>query len=975
MKIQRKPLSLAIKIALGMATVSLPLSGFANETESNEVIEEVVATGSHIKGLDLEGATNAVQLNSKDIMESGADSLVDLLDSLSVTGGGGGTFSTEGAGPGSGQNPVGSSAVSLRGLGTSSTLTLVNGRRVSVSSFAAGGTESFVDINTIPMSAVERIEILASGASATYGADAVAGVINVILKKDYNGLEISGSYGNSTASSDDSKTNLNLVWGKSTGNARGLVVLDYFKREPLFERDRDITAVSNDPSADGIYSTFRNGSATGDDRLERADCLSDTSGNFFYDPDGEFGETCEYNVNADSLSKGEFESTGVTATFDYDFGMNTWFNELMYQGTKSQGNRSGSAFGSNGLRISANHPGFASPDVQDFINNPLVIDGEEIQSAIGADDFYTVWGRMPEARATEVETSAIRFVSGISGQLDLWDYETAITVGRSESEQTAISGFYNREALQAGLLGKLCTDGTIVNGDFSYNGDKAVVDNVQYTPGGATCESLGKSTVWYDPFNGKQNQSAEMEALLEVDGSRKGASNLYAWDAKASTLDLFALPAGPVAGAFGLEWRREEVEDVPSTDLLARPDNTDPVLAVSSTGAEYSRDQYAAYGELSIPLMEGFEAQVAGRYDNFDDFGDSFNGKLGLRYQLMDEVIFRANYSQSYRAPSLAQSGLTTLLTSYDLQGLCDETTNQFNDDANNLGLCDTTQREVNSLVVGNDSLEPETADTYGFGVLLRPTYDIEINIDWWKIDYEDVIVDADDAWLIQTLNGQTDGQVVTNQNELTTTSPGVVLSCDPNNLTSSSLDGCNGVPSELVAFQSQQINAGSQSVQGIDFVYTHYLMDNAHGQLTLLGDASYLIEFEEQIVQGGEIENLEGEFRYPQLVGNLKLRYRFDNWSTSLSANYTSEYNDDVDTDAGSDAGFAATDIRKVPSWTTYNFSASYDFANKSYVQLNVNNILDEEPNFVYGSGANVDYSNSDIMGRFINVRYTHVF
>mgnify|MGYP000116363222 FL=1 len=966
MIISRNALYNAVKMACGLAVLSFPHVSYAQQMDE---IEEVTVTGSHIQGLDLEGATNAVQIDSKAIMESGSGSLVDLLSDLSVTGGGNGTFSTAGSGPGSGQSPVGSSAVSLRGLGTSSTLTLVNGRRVSVSSFAAGGTESFVDINSIPMAAVERIEILPSGASATYGADAVAGVINIILKKDYEGSELSINTGQSSASSDDSKYNLNYVWGQASQNSRSLVVVDYFKREPLLESERSSTALSGDPSADGIYSSFNNSGVSVDDRIEAADCQADTSGNFTYKDvnTGEFGEACEYNVNADTATKGAFESYGVTATFEYDFGNNTWFNEFMYQTTESQGNRAGATFGSSGLAMSANHPGWADADAQDILSN------------LGSDDYYTVFGRVPEARATQVETKSLRFVSGIKGELDSWDWESAVSFGRSESEQTGVSGLINREALQAGLLGKLCSDGTIVEGDFSYTGDKALKESVSYTPGGVTCEALGKTTAWYSPFDGKANQDPAIDALLAVDGKRAGASNLYSVDYKASTLDLFTLPMGSVAAAFGAEWRREEVEDLPSDALLATADNTDPVLSFSSSGAKYSRDQYAGYGELSVPLATGLEAQLAGRYDNFDDFGDSFNGKIGLRYELIEEVIFRGNWSQSFRAPSLAQSGLSTLLASYNLDNTCTATDDPFTQAFTSAGLCNTTQREVNSEVVGNDQLEAETANTYGFGVLLRPNDDIELNIDWWLIDYENVIEDADDAWLAQTLAGNTDGIVVTTASDLPSGTPGLALTCDPGNYTASAADNCGNNSAEMIAFHSQQINVGSQSVQGVDLVYSQYIYDGNYGVVKFLMDASYLIEFEEQLIKNGPTENKEGEYSYPQLVGSAKLRWSYRDISTSISANYTGEYKDDLDTDAADNA-IAAGDLiageeRTVPSWTTYSLSASYDFASDSFVQLNVRNLLDEKPNLVYGSGANVDYSNSDTLGRFISMRYIHVF
>lgn len=966
-----KPLSIAIKVALGIATVSLPFATYANDDEV--MLEEVVATGSHIKGLDLEGATNAVQLDSKDIMESGADSLSALLEGLSVTGGGNGTFSTEGAGPGSDQSPVGSSAVSLRGLGTSSTLTLINGRRVSVASFAKGGTESFVDINSIPLAAIERVEILPSGASATYGADAVAGVVNVILKKDYEGLQISSSYGNSTASSDNGKTNLNLVWGKSTENARGMVVVDYFKREALYERDRDATATSLDPSADSSFASFYADQFSGsiDEAIEEAECAAEAeTGNRFKPGDSQYGRSCFYNVNDIVAAQGEFESLGVTGTFDYEFGDVTWFNEFMYQTNTSRGNRAGSPWNYD---VSIDNPYWDNEQalIDQLESNFETLRGdytaqggltiEQLAAAVegywgdpaGSINAIQSFGRFSEPRETEVETSSLRFVSGLQGEFQNWDWETALTYGHSESDQKGLPGLYKSAEFEASLAGKLCENGEIAGS-------------------GESCADLGSTEIWYSPFNGQRNQADGLIDILQADASRKGESNLYAWDFKASTLDLFMMPAGSVAGAFGAEWRREEVKDTPSAESVATNSNPEPIIGFSSTGADYDRDQYATYGELSIPLMENLEAQVAGRYDEYSDFGGEFNGKVGLRYQFSDALIFRTNWSESYRAPSLAQAGLTTKLTSHTVY--CDDENlfTQFIGEQDQYYCEDgeISTRGLDTELVGNKDLKSETANTYGFGVLIRPTMDIELNIDWWRIEYNNTIVDDEDAYIVSTLLGQTDAVFTTD--EIETGKPGIQVACDPSDV------ACTNP--EILDIHAQPFNAGKQTVEGVDLVYTHYLYDGLHGNVTFYFDASYLMTFDEELVKGFGIEEKAGGYSYPRLAANAKVRWGYNQWSSSLSANYTGEYRDDPIADSAAtyygDLGIPVPEEdRTIPSWTTYDLSVSYDFANDSYVQLNVNNLLDEEPNLALGSSANVDYSNTNIMGRFVTLRYNHVF
>lgn len=197
--------------------------------------------------------------------------------------------------------------------------------------------------------------------------------------------------------------------------------------------------------------------------------------------------------------------------------------------------------------------------------------------------------------------------------------------------------------------------------------------------------------------------------------------------------------------------------------------------------------------------------------------------------------------------------------------------------------------RTLDTELLGSDRLEAETANTYGFGVLFRPTYDIELNIDWWRIEYDNTIVDNEDAYIVSSLLSKTDAVITTD--ELQTGSAGIQVACDPSD------PSCTNP--EILDIHSQPFNAGRQTVEGVDLVYTHYLMDNMNGQLTLLADASYLTKYEEEIVEGFGTEKLAGEFRYPRLAASAKLRYRFQNWSSSISANYTGEYKDDLDTDS----------------------------------------------------------------------------
>ena len=955
-------LSCSIRAALGLSAVlAVNVNAQTAPVEDPlDALEEIFVTGTNIKGLDLEGAVQAVQINRDDIVASGANSLSDLFDEISITGGGTGTFTTEGSGPQSGQSPVGASGISLRGLGTGSTLTLVNGRRVSVSSFAKG-SESFVDTNSIPLSAIERVEILPSGSSALYGADAVAGVVNLILREDFDGFELDVNYGDSFTDTDDGRFNINAVWGHSTDNTNTLVVVDYYKRNATFERDRKETAQSKRPSLDGIYPSFNDGYWMGPS--EQYGGLGDVIESGCATPSvGEFGEYCALNQNGFYSSEGDLEALGATAQFSVNLSENvTWFNELMVQDNHSNGVSSPKSFN---LPVSAFHPGWdqdadlaagiiASADDGGFGSFPSDTVADVILSA--GDDYMTAYGSFPDARAVEVDTQSYRIVSGLRGEINDWSCETALSYGNSQSTQNATDGFYVRELVTNALLGNLCTDGSLVdqyevdiaNRDYTYNGNSA-------------CEDSGKTTLWYNPFGGQANQQVDAD-FFRTTATREGESELTSFDAKISG-ELFTLPAGSVSAAFGTEYREESAQDTPSPIALATDTNDDPVMGFSATQVQYDRELFAAFAEFYVPITEQFEVQLAARFDDYSDFGSSTNPKVGLRYQPMDELTFRANWSTSFRAPSLAQAGQGTTLTSYT--AYCDENPGFSNTPVGDL--CDgaTKSQSLNTEVVANAGLEPETAESWSVGMLLRPNDNIEINLDYWNIEYEDLVKLEENDYIAQTLNGTNDGQVVqsTDFADLPTGTPGILV--DP-------------VTGELLDAHFQLVNAGYQKTDGVDLSYTQYI-DSDAGSFTLTWDASYLSNFEEKVSDATKIENWAGEFRFPRLKSTAAVSWRNDGWRARLSANYVHSYRDDlsnVRSETLANYGLTKDDEVNVPSVTLLNGNIGYVFSNDSYLQLSVKNLLDKRAPDVFGSSSNVDYSNHSIMGRFATLRYNYVF
>ncbi|NRA42993.1 MAG: TonB-dependent receptor, partial [Pseudomonadales bacterium] len=518
------------------------------------------------------------------------------------------------------------------------------------------------------------------------------------------------------------------------------------------------------------------------------------------------------------------------------------------------------------------------------------------------------------------------------------------------------------------------------------DGDTIEIDNQpplsvggQYIDTSVTCENTGNGeTVWYDPFN-KQN-AADNDAF-KTDAKRRGEAEMLSWDATISTMDLFELPAGSVAAAFGVEYRNEKINDVPAGVTVANEKTNDPVWAYAGTSADYERTSTAAFFEMVAPLASGLEATLAGRLDHYDDFGTDFNPMVRLRYQPLDQLTFRANWSTSFRAPSLAQAGQGTRLTShtFSCENLPSDLDNPVTGDAANF--CDGTDVDVadidgvteglNTEELGSDDLEAETANNYGFGFVLTPNDDITLSVDWWRIEYDNLVsafnTDVEQSWIEEQIR---DGNYVlgSNLSDLSSGNAGVLI--DENT-------------GEILDTHFQLFNTGFQNVEGIDLAYTQYFDLNNYGTLKWMVDASYLVEYEEKVCKSCEVDQLAGEYSYPSLKASTGLRWRKNNWSTSVFANYTHSYEEDgtddrvggPTTDELAEIGIDVADIRDVPSWTVWDLNVSYDFDSGSYLSFNVDNVFDKDAPRTYSNYEGVDFYNHNVMGRAYSVRYTHAF
>lgn len=920
-----RPLSLAIALLVTTPAFAQDAATASPPQDANE-LDTIVVTGSNLRGIDLQQAQPVVVLDSEDLKEIGANTVGDALKQVSETGGGTGNFSTANSGALQADSPAGSAAASLRGLGTSSTLTLVNGRRVAVASFA-NGSENFVDINAIPLAAVERIEVLTTGASAIYGADAVAGVVNVILRKDFEGLRLGASYGDSTRSSDESRTNANLVYGFQKDRLRAMVVIDAYERNALYDRDRSISATEPRPSQQGIYPSFNGPTFPGDDFVE-AGCPDDQFGV------GDFGEYCELNRNAFTATDPQVRQIGGYATLSYSFNDSLeYFAELAVQQNKARADAAPAPWSNE--RIALEHPGMPTE-----LRNRLVAAG--YPRVRGGRNVIVGYGRFPDARTIEVETENLRWLNGLRGRIGDWDWETTLTIARSDSEQNAVAGIYNVDRVRAGLLGNLCADGR------------------------TTC-SPTTGGLWYDPFNGQAGNSQQVLDLVRERVPRSGDSDLDAWDVKLNG-NWGSIGSRDIAWAFGGEVRSERVVDDPSPLATADLNGNVPVYGFGSTDVEAERTQWGVYAETNLPITSSFDLRLAGRYDHDTQFGGDFNPSVGFRWRPSDLFLLRGGWNTSFRAPSLAQVGAGTTLSSGALP--CSPGS-EFS-----LSFCNgrTSDDSYLSEIYGNEDLDPETSEAFYLGTVFEFGGRATLTVDYWNFDQKD-LVDIDDLELFR--RALTDPTLIYNSSALPGQPGfmprGVVGIATRNGLIGGAID----------EVQLELINIGRQKTDGVDIGFDYRFDETAIGKFKAYVDATWTHSFERSEscdpngsdtrrgvgrcgADGQRLVERVGEFRYPEWLVNTGVSWSRGDWGARLWANYVDSYYDD-DQRAEVPAG------RRVASWTTLNFNVDWDIDERQSIGLNIRNLADRDPPVSLGSASNVDLYNHNTLGRFVTFSYIY--
>ncbi|KAF1014677.1 MAG: Vitamin B12 transporter BtuB [Stenotrophomonas maltophilia] len=762
--------------------------------------------------------------------------------------------------------------VNLYNLGEQRTLVLVNGKRWSTN--LAG----FTDMSTIPTSLIDHIEVLKDGASAIYGSDAVAGVINIILRKNFDGAEASAYYGQNSHG-DGAKTQYSLTLG-TTGEKSSIVFgASYTKEDPVWAKDRELTRYTygtqhptDGLSAAGPWGRFKDptGAVSGFQVINHTGSwntpvgtgqASNNIANYHPITTDDY-----YNASQQMMLNqgGEQKSLFTAATYDIN-------DNLRLKSTAMYSER-------DSKRQIAGYPltGTSQPTF------PIAISKDSLYNPTGAD--ITNWGRriIELPRISENKVKSLHFDAALEGNFNVndrpWDWNVGINYNQYDVTQSS-SGNINLLALQ-----------------------KAVGPSFINSKGVAQCGTaanpiaLGTGTGQCTPFDLLGGASASTPDALKyinalLNSSCQSKSKQYFADITGSLFDM-PFNAGEFAFAAGYEHR--EVTGYDHTDALSAAGYTTD-LAAQSTDGKYKTNEF--YLEFMVPLLKDLPGakelslDVASRYSDYDKFGHTLNSKFSLTWKPIDDLLVRATYGEGFRAPTLSDTFGGGSQTFDVYTDPCDA---QFGQTANAAvaarcgaeGLApgfrqtDAAGRPVNAREVqgnapfesgvGNSSLQPETSKTRTAGLVYSPSFvqGLNVSLDCYKITVNNVIAAV--------------------------TADYVLDQCYQNNVQQFcgqySRDPATG---QITSLSRGNANLGALETEGYNFGAHYRLPEYGFGTLSFNLDTNYLVSFRQQAGKGSEWDDYAGYWNYSRVRGSLATNWIKGNLSASWTMRYYGGFRD----------------------------------------------------------------------------------
>lgn len=947
-----KSVRFALISSAAVAALNVTTLSAADAESSVGKVERIQVTGSRLKRTDLETATPITTVTSEQISSLGVQDIGEFLQSSSVMSGSPIATTTNNGGNGS-------AFVELRGLGASRTLVLVNGRR-PVSS----------DMQGIPASMIDRVEILKDGASATYGADAVAGVVNIITKRDYDGLEFNAQTKQNFDVSAGEQTSFSVLAGKKFDSGHFVINVDYVKQKEAYQGDvTDVDFFQHpwnvyDPESFAANGLIRPGEV-GENSFD-AGSGSTPCGNFYL-----FGQANTF-TNGKCRTAGDVGSGGKPDIGDfrpfvgsgnpndtYNYNpvnyLQTPYEKInFYVDGSFELNDSVTIYSET--RINKRHSRQELAAVPyDTLYDPgyTVIDpvsGFEYQG-ISKDNYYNPFGedvkrsrrRMLEGgRSFEQDILRAQQVFGAEIQLnDVWSLDVNYNYGHDEETDTDYGQLYGPSLAKA--LGPSFKDaeGKIVCG----------------TPGAV----IG-SCVPLNLFGGAGTISKEMLDYITAPLVDSSNYNLQTFTAFVGG-DLFDLPAGSVSGGFGYEYRSESLtSNVDSGKFMGQ------VSGNKSKGTDGAFFVNSLFAEFRVPLLDNLEMPVGIRYDNFNSFGSSTTYQTGLEWRVFDGLMARGTYGTVFRAPTIndlydpAADGFPTATdpcrtTNWgkltpDAQSRC------IADGVPSGGVVNEDNQQL-SREGGNPDLQPEEGDTLTLGIAYSPEFidGLGLTLDYWAVDIENVIS--------------------------TTKVPDSINGCYIGGL-ESLCDNITRRGGQLAVVEARAQNQSNMTAKGFDFeadygfetsvgdfnvnfVWTHFL-ERKEDKFTetLQDDGSFIYTY--------GLVDLAGTFTddtsYATDKFNFSVNYKWEDLTVTYRTNYISGMTYDSltyysKTEIQQETGMKGLEF-DVPSVMYHDLTASYVLPTNTTITAGVTNLFDEKPPYIESAiNGNTDESTYRLFGR----------
>jgi len=910
---RRNKISLAAALALG-GLGAVPTSVMAQESQRVEI------TGSSIRRIDAETALPVQIVTKEEIQRSGVQSTEQLLQSISAMSSQGGTISATGVG----NSTYGQSSVSLRGLGEDRTLVLLNGRRLAA---FAGGNGSSINLNAIPLAAIERVEILKDGASSIYGSDAMAGVVNFIMKKDMTGFEIGATLGTPTRGGGGQNQRVDFTGGfgnLSTDRFNFTFSASYENEKALFAKDRDFAKTGNvppylasaatgqgnieggynplpvlgtpyDPNAEnaigntpGRQAGFGNSPGTGYGNPLAANGQCGSINMFLYpDPTTKGSPYCQFDSNAfvGLIPKRELGTLSGNFTFKFSENLQGFADGIYTRSEVTQ------QFQPSPMRrsFSVTDALFAQQGVEPALiirpTNPNYSIAANYLAAMEAANPGQGFGALigqPLAVTARVfdfgdrtsfdKSTQSRLTGGLRGSFANQDWEVALTHNDNKLSGTVPDGYFSQVAFTR-----------VVNDP-----------NSDYNPWSLT-------------------QSAAFNAALAAAGAKYTGGTLDA-RSKSDSLDgvirgdVTQMPAGMLQYAAGAQFRKESFVTTPSPAL-----ETGDIAGLGGATPPVDQDRKinSAFGELVVPIAKGLEGNASVRGDHYSDVGNSTTYKLSAKWQPTSMVAVRGSYGTGFRAPTLVDLWQPQVLGSSE----------QFNDPATG-----QTDLQVNSLTGGNPNLKPEKSKQGSIGLVLQPLQNASVSLDYFNLKIKDII---------STPSAQ---EVVSRFRAGDPAFAGLVT------LT----PGTNDIESIIQTLQNQ----GEATVKGWD-IEGNYRMDlGGAGRLGLYFSGTYMDKFD-QTSPGGSVSHKVGtivdDAGNPVLSTNgindgVVLRWKhylsgtwsIPSWAFTLAQNYYRGYRDGNDLNG---------DPHFVSSQSLWDANVEFTGIKNLRLAFGVRNLFDKDP------------------------------